>query len=220
MDELINKYLLTEPATYGHFSGVQAMNSDIKPVSPEMKLAGFAYTVSIPGKDSCYLYKALNEAPEGAILVIDREGDNTYAAVGEMIVRNSIAKKIGGIVIDGPITDSIALKELGFPVFCKGISVITTNVWCVSGNVQKVVQCAGVPVQPGDLVIGNADGVVVISKDENLEEYLNKAIEIEKMEVKMRENFDNGIDQLLDVTPLIEANILGMINDKKALGRK
>lgn len=101
------------------------------------------YTARILGKDSCAMYRAIEEAPKGAVLVIDRCGDPIYAAVGEMVARNAKAKGLAGIVLDGPATDSLWIEEMDFPVFCSGISVATTNVWGISGEFNVDINCGG-----------------------------------------------------------------------------
>lgn len=216
--EVLKRFENTEPATYGHFPGVCFMDASIKPVDNRVRMAGLAYTVRLQGKDSAQLYLAIKRAPENSVLVIDRCGDNTFAAVGEMVARNAKAHHLAGIVVDGAATDSLALLEMDFPVFCRSISVATTNVWGVSGESDLLIQCGGAPVQPGDLILGNADGVVVIS-NQNFLELLEKAESVEAREKIMRVKFEQGLDQLLDVTPLLEADLLNEINRLKELGR-
>lgn len=217
--EIIERYRKTEPATYGHFPGVNFMDSGIKPVSKHTRMAGQAYTLRLPSNDSAMLYKALKEAEEGSVLVIDRVGDTNFAPVGEMIVRNAYARKLAGIVVDGAITDFLALEEIGLPVFYRTVSVATTSVWGIIGERQIDIQCGGAVVRPGDLILGNVDGVVVLPPMEDLT-LLEKAEKIEQREVIMREKFAQGIDQLLDVDQLLEANIMEIIQTEKEKGRK
>lgn len=210
--ELHDRFMSTDPATYGHFPGVSFMMPKIKPLAPTMKVVGPAYTCRILGKDSCAMYKAIQEAPAGSVLVIDRAGDEVYACVGEMVARNAKAKGIAGIVIDGPVTDSVWITKMEYPVFSAGISVATTNVWGLSGQFDLPVSCGGAAVHPGDIVFGDADGVVVMPPD-NYEEYLKKAEAAAAREVKMREEFAAGKMLMKSVDPLIETDIAQLIVD-------
>lgn len=186
--ELIDRFMATDPATYGHFVGVRFMKPEIKPINKRSKMIGPAYTARILGKDSCAMYKAIEEAPAGSVLVIDRCGDTMYAAVGEMVARYAKAAGLAGIVLDGPATDSLWIEEMDFPVFCTGISVATTNVWGLSGEFNVDVNCGGAVVRPGEIVFGDADGVVVMEPD-GYEENLVKAEEAAARERVMRAQF-------------------------------
>lgn len=186
--EIIDRFMQTDPATYGHFVGVRFMKPEIKPINKHSKMIGPAYTARILGKDSCAMYQAIENAPKGSVLVIDRCGDPVYAAVGEMVARNAKAAGLAGIVLDGPATDSLWIEEMDFPVFCNGISVATTNVWGISGEYNVDVNCGGAAVHPGDIIFGDADGVIVMEPD-NYEDKLAMAEEHAARERKMREQF-------------------------------
>ena len=212
-DALKSRFLATDPATYGHYLGVRFLSSKVKPISKTSKMIGPAYTVRILGKDSYGLYKAMEEAPAGSVLVIDRCGDEVYACVGEMVARNAKALGLAGIVIDGPATDSLWIEKMEFPVFCTGISVVTTNVWGITGECNIPISCFGAAVHPGDLVFGDADGVVVLPA-EGYEEMLARAEEAAQREILMRQKFEAGEGPLFrTVAPLGEADIAGMIYD-------
>lgn len=209
--ELIERFMKTDPATYGHFVGVRFMNPEMKPISKQSKMIGPAYTVRILGKDSCAMYRAIETAPRGSVLVIDRCDDHIYAAVGEMVARNAKAAGLAGIVLDGPATDSLWIEKMDFPVFCTGISVATTNVWGLSGEYQTDVQCCGAVVHPGDIVFGDADGVVVMDPD-NYEDNLQKAEASAQREIVMREQFKTADAPLTkSVKPLMEYDLVKII---------
>lgn len=186
--EIIDRFMKTDPATYGHFVGVRFLKPEMKPINKHSKMIGPAYTARILGKDSCAMYKAIEVAPAGSVLVIDRCGDEVYAAVGEMVARYAKDAGLAGIVLDGPATDSLWIEEMDFPVFCTGISVATTNVWGISGEFNVDVNCGGAVVHPGDLIFGDADGVVVI-EPEGYEEKLEMAEGAAKREIGMRAKF-------------------------------
>ena len=216
---LIERFMGTDPATYGHFPGVSFMMPNIKPINRTSKMIGPACTVRILGKDSCAMYKAIQEAPKGSVLVVDRCGDQVYACVGEMVARNAQALGLAGIVVDGPATDSLWIEKMGFPVFCSGISVATTNVWGLSGQYDLPVSCGGAVVHPGDIVFGDADGVIVMPPD-NYERYLEKAEAAAAREVKMREDFAQGKVALRSVDPLLETDMEQLVADIRSGNKK
>jgi regulator of RNase E activity RraA len=108
---------------------------------------------------------------------------------------------------------------MGFPVFATGISVMTTNVWGVSGEYDIPIQCGGIPVNPGDLILGNADGVISINNP-NYMELLEQAEAAEAREVVMRERFAKGEFLLTDVDPLLAADVPGYIKQYREKGRR
>jgi len=154
-----------DPAAIGHHISRGFMRKEIKPVEDTMKVAGVAYTVMCPERDSSALYYALQKAPKGSVIVISRAGDDTFACCGEFIAMMAMHRGMAGIVVDGPATDKLALKAMGFPVFCSGFSPVTSNVTGTSGEVDIPITCGGAVVEPGDIILGDADGVIVVPQD-------------------------------------------------------
>lgn len=212
--ELIDRFLGVDPATIGHYIGGGYMRPEMKPINRRSKMVGPAYTIRMQGKDSACLYYAMKHAPKGSVLVIDRCGDDTYACVGEMVALLSQCNGFAGIVVDGPATDSLAIEELGFPVFCTGLSAVTTNVIGVSGEVDVEISCSGAVVHPGDIVFGDADGVIVMAPD-GYEEALAKAEASVANEVGLRKHFLEGGFAKINIDRLWEADVLGMIAELK-----
>lgn len=213
-EELIQRFLKVDPATIGHYIGGGFMRPEMKPLNRRSKMVGPAYTIRMQGKDSACLYYAMKHAPKGSVLVIDRCGDDTYACVGEMVALLSKCSDFAGIVIDGPATDSLAIEELGFPVFCTGISAVTTNVIGISGEVDVQISCSGAVVHPGDIVFGDADGVIVLPPD-GFECALAKAEESVANEVGLRKHFLDGGFAKINIDRLWESDVLGMIAELK-----
>lgn len=141
------------------------MRKGIKPVTDAMKVVGPAYTVACPERDSSALYYALQKAPQGSVIVVDKGRDDTFACCGEFLATMAMHRGMAGIVIDGPATDKVALAAMGFPVFCDGFSPVTSNVTGTSGTVDVPVQCGGAVVHPGDIILGDADGVIIVPAD-------------------------------------------------------
>ncbi len=211
---MIERFKKVDPATIGHYIEGGFMRPEMKPINKHSKMIGPAYPVRIIGKDSAALYMALKVAPKGSVIVIDRVGDNTFACVGEMVALLAQCQGYAGIVIDGPATDSVAIHELEIPVFCTGISAVTTNVIGVTGTHGNPVVCSGVNINKGDMVFGDADGVIVF-QEEGCEELLIKAEESVAREVGLRDHFKAGGLMKINIDRLIESNPMDYINELK-----
>lgn len=166
------------------------------------KLAGRAYTVKIPVGDNLSVLKAIREANPGDIIVVDAKGDHYRAIAGDFVLGMAQTLGIGGLVVDGVIRDIVGVKTLNFPVFSRGTTVAASGKAGV-GEVNVPISCGGVPVNPGDIIVGDADGVVVIPK---AAEQRILALSLEKMKKdELREASISGnpdairrhLDQLL-----------------------
>jgi len=140
------------------------MNGRIAPIAPEMKLAGPAYTVEVRGGDNLMIHTAITLAKPGDILVIDGKADRTCALMGAIMINACKALKLGGVVMDGAARDTLELRDLGFPVFCVGANPNGPTKF-IPGRINHPVSCGGISVNPGDLIVGDADGVVVVERD-------------------------------------------------------
>jgi regulator of RNase E activity RraA len=127
---------------------------------------GPALTIRTCGRDSTIVHKAIGLISPGDVLVIDRCGDTRYACVGEMMAIAAGRRGAAGIVIDGPATDVEALRALGLPIFSRATSPVTTLLLGESGSINVPVMCGGVAVRPGELVLADDDGVIVLDPDE------------------------------------------------------
>lgn len=185
-EEIIARAMKVDPALIGHYIEDGFMHLNIKPVADHFKLIGPAFPVTFSGRNSAMLFYALRRAPEGSIIVIDRCGDTQFACVGEGVSRIASQLNLGGIVIDGPSTDTLGIRNFGFPVFSTGISPVTTTgrFGEVNGNFNVPVTCGGVVVQPGDIIFGDLDGIIVIPKERFLP-LLEQAEEATAHEKKM-----------------------------------
>ena len=216
-DALRKRLLSVDPATVGHYINGGFMHPEMKPVRrDDMRMIGPAYTVRISGRDSCALYYGIKHAPKGSVIVVDRCGDQTFACCGEMVATYAQGRGMAGIVIDGPATDSRAIEKMEIPVFCTGISSVTTMIYGATGEVQVPVVCCGAHVNPGDLVFGDADGVVVLPAD-GYEEAQKKAEESVAREISLRKHFLNGGDPLWNVDRLFSVGLAETIAELKKL---
>ncbi|MFJ3045442.1 RraA family protein [Herbaspirillum chlorophenolicum] len=138
--------------------------SRISPLSPGMRIAGPAVTVEVRPGDNLMIHAAMAIAKPGDVLVIDGKGDETCALMGEIMVSQCKAMGLAGIVIFGSVRDTEALRDIGFPVYAVGANPNgpTKN---IAGRVNWPVSVGGTSVQPGDLIVGDADGVVVVERE-------------------------------------------------------
>ena len=164
--ELRERFMMIDQAQVGHLLTGGYMLPRIKPLSESSKIIGPAYTVRTLARDNCAIYYAIKHAPKGSVIVVDRGGDSVFACAGEIVALTAMSSGMEGLVIDGCATDSIAIRKMGFPVFCTGLSPVTTNPIGGHGVVNIPVSCGGAIVNPGDLIFGDADGVIVVPPDD------------------------------------------------------
>lgn len=108
--------------------------------------------------------KAIESVPPGYVLVQDCRGDKSAASCGSILTTRLKVRGAAGMVSDGPVRDSGVIAELGFPVFCAGASAPTNIIKHHSIDLNVPIGCGGVPVYPGDIIVGDVDGVVVIPR--------------------------------------------------------
>jgi RraA family protein len=139
------------------------MDGRIAALSPSLRMAGPAFTVEVRAGDNLMIHTALSLARPGDVLVIDGKADRTCALMGALMMTACRTIGLAGVVIDGAVRDTDELRAMGFPVYavCANPNGPTKF---VPGRINWPVSCGGVTVQPGDLVVGDADGVVVIER--------------------------------------------------------
>lgn len=142
-----------------------AMAFAIKPLYPGMKVCGPALPVFAPPGDNLMLHYAITVARPGDVLVVDAMGFTEMAAWGDIMTTAAQARGIAGLVIDGCVRDAEAIRDMGFPVFARGANM-RGPAKGLPGKVAAPIVCAGVPVAPGDVVLGDDDGVVVVARAE------------------------------------------------------
>jgi regulator of RNase E activity RraA len=140
------------------------MHGRIAPLSPEMKLAGPAFTIEVRAGDNLMIHTAMTMAKPGDVLVIDGKGDRSCALMGAIMMNACRQLKLGGVIIDAAIRDTLELRELGFPVFAVGANPNGPTKF-VPGRINWPISCGDIAVRPGDLVVGDADGVVVVERE-------------------------------------------------------
>jgi regulator of RNase E activity RraA len=140
------------------------LDGRIQPLSPTTRMAGPAFTIEVRPGDNLMIHAAMAMAKPGDILVIDGKADRTCALMGAIML--STCKKIGlaGAILDAAHRDTEELIELGFPLYSLG-STPNGPTKSVPGRINWPISCGGVAVNPGDLIVGDADGVVVIERE-------------------------------------------------------
>lgn len=165
--EVVALLELTETATVGHWRHWGFCDRRIQPLlrrpaNAGGRVAGTAVTVAIPGPDSTLLHHALGLLRPGDILVVDRLGDDRHACWGGGV---TVAAKASGAkagVVDGPCTDLEEIETSSFPMWARGLAPITTRLLDMGGRLNMPVCIGGVVVMPGDAVLCDDTGVLVL----------------------------------------------------------
>ncbi len=160
----------TETATVGHWRHWGFCDRRIQPLLRRKRVAGTAITVAIPGPETTILHHALGLLRPGDILLVDRLGDDRHACWGGGV---TIAAKAAGAVagvVDGPCTDLEEVEASDFPLWCRGMAPITTRIYDLGGRLNVPVSIGGVVVMPGDAVLCDDSGVLVLPPGEAEEE--------------------------------------------------
>lgn len=153
-------------ATLHEASGKRGfLPSMIKTVTPALRLAGPALPVQSPGGDNLWLHRALEVAQPGDVMVVHTGGAFDYGYWGEIMSSAAIARQLGGLVIDGGVRDSMLLQDVGLPVFSRCVSIRGTGKdYGALGWIGYPVLMGNLVVQPGDLIVGDEDGVVSLPR--------------------------------------------------------
>ena len=138
-----------------------ALSHAIKPIASGMKLSGPAFPLSLRPGDNLALHEALYQAPAGSVLVVDAYDYLEAGPFGEIMAIAAKTRGIAGLVTSGSVRDRDAIAALGFPVYSKGICVKGTDKH-VPARLGHAVVIDGVEIRPGDWVLGDSDGVVVV----------------------------------------------------------
>ena len=176
-----------------------AMTSDMRPLFDGIRLVGTAVTVKTLASDIAAAFKAIDLCAPGDVVVIDTHGSVNTAFWGENMTMSAVNRGAIAAVIDGACRDVEEIRKLRFPVICKGI---VPNVASVSGygHVNVPIQCAGVAVSPGDVVVVDGNGVVVVPREE-APAILDQARQLLRTESVLQEKIRAGatIGELIDV---------------------
>ncbi|WP_047153932.1 RraA family protein [Aneurinibacillus tyrosinisolvens] len=167
-----------------------AMDNGIKPLAQDQKICGPAFTLLCPPRDNLMLHLAVSKAQPGDVLVASMSNHYEGGAWGEILTVAAQHQQIAGLVIDGSVRDTQQIIEMNFPLFTRGISIKKTDKKN-AGKIGVPVTVGGVTVNPGDIILGDADGVVVIPADE-LENIVTLAEEKVNAEKGIIEQLNRG----------------------------
>ena len=177
--------------------GIRGAVIGIKPMYDCPKILGRAVTVKITAagmvKSKYHLgVRAIDAASPGDIIIIDNRGDLNNNCWGEILSMGAKMKKISGVVVDGAARDIDACREFGFPVYARGTVPITARGRIMEESFNEVIRIGDVQVKPGDIVMADINGVVIIPV-EKLDEVLEAAEEILQKEEAMVEELRKGV---------------------------
>ena len=188
--KLVNQFkVLPSSVVSDVMNRMNGMHADIKPIIEGANVAGSAVTVQCIVGDNLIVHKAIYVAEPGDIIVVDVRGHKDTSVWGNIMTKACMLRGIEAVVIDGSIRDVLENKEDGYPIFCRGVAPAGSHKHC-AGNINAPIQCGGVHVNPGDIIVGDDDGVVVVPRN-RAEEVLKKAEE----KVKTEKRWLNGIRQ-------------------------
>lgn len=131
--------------------------------SPVENMCGPALTVHSLGADNLYFHRALDMAVEGDVIIVDTNGCETNSLIGENIVCNAVYKKLGGLVFESPIRDIDGVSKVQLPIYSIGTTPGGPHK-CGPGEINTPISCGGVSVNPGDIIVGDKDGVIVVPR--------------------------------------------------------
>lgn len=164
-----------------------AVDSAIRPIN-RIKLLGVAFTVRVPEGDNLMFHKAMDMAEPGDIIVIDAGGDGKRAIFGALMASYCRARNIAGIVVDGSVRDANELSQMDISIYARGI---TPNGPYKNGpgEINTVISFGGRVVHPGDILVGDQDGIVVI-RPEDAALLAEKSEQVAKKEAEILQNIE------------------------------
>jgi len=164
--DLIDRFRGIGTATVHEASGKKGyVDCAIRPIAKGVRICGPAFTVQCHPRDNLMLHKALERAQPGDILVASVGGYYEAGYWGGLMATSALARKLGGLAIDGCVRDSGEMIKMEFPIFCRGFCILGTTKTGL-GLINHPTLFGGVMVHPGDLILGDEDGMVVVDRGE------------------------------------------------------
>lgn len=183
----------------------QTMDAQVKPMVTKQKIAGPALTVDVPAGEGQIITDAIEQAGPGDVIVIAGKGNVSSSYWGDHRSYCARFQKAEGVVIDGAFRDVDECEEIGFPVYAKGITPGTAGK-SGAGAINVPVSCAGVAVHPGDIIVGDRNGVCVIIP-ETAEAVMEKAMKKRKAQAYTKEEMERTHKALPRVLKLPQDNL-------------
>ena len=189
--DLIDRAKRIEPATIGHYLN-KGFAPGVLPLTHAKKVVGTAFTVRLADMDCTAMHYAADLAAPGHVVVVDMGTDLDRASVGAMASFAFAHRGVAGIVIDGAATDIKDLEATGLPIYARGLSAMTTRIRGVEGDINLPVNFGDSVVTPGQLVLGDENGLVFVDPLEFDELYEN-LIAAQEMEPTARQKILDGV---------------------------
>ncbi len=167
-----------------------AMDYRIKPLAQEWQFVGVAVTVRARPVDNIILYKALDLAEPGDVLVVTNDASTSASVLGDRVCGIAKSQGVVGIVTDGLVRDAAGIREVGLPVFSLGTSP-NSPYKDGPGEINFPISCGGMSVHPGDVIVGDEDGVVVVARAD-IPAVLKGLVKVGEKEKEMEEQIDAG----------------------------
>lgn len=142
-----------------------ALDSGIKPIASFMRMAGPAFTVDMRPADNLMCHYALLKVKPGDVLVLDAKGFMEAGPWGDVLTEQALHLGLAGLVIHGAVRDAAAITATGFPVFSRGLSIKGTAK-NQPGQINIPIMIGDVCISPGDIIVGDQDGLVVVNRDD------------------------------------------------------
>lgn len=193
--------------------GKGALDSGMKPIDPSSRLVGPALTVDTRPADNLMLHYALLKAKPGDVLVVDAKGFVEAGPWGDVLTAAALKIGVAGLVIHGAVRDADAIIAMGFPVFCRALSIKSTGK-VHAGRVNVPISIGDVTIRQGDIIVGDRDGVVVVASEE-AGEVVTAAQAREAKEEVFRTAIANGTNtvELPGLYPMLER--LGLLHSSE-----
>ena len=163
--DLIERFKSIEPASVGHMIEFGFCDPQLHPLWRPCKVVGPAVTVRTTALDSTIVHVAIDATVLGDVLLIDRNGDDRHACWGGLTSLAAQLRGVAGVIVDGCVTDYTEIEEMRFPVYGRTITALTTKGLALEGEINVPIQIGGVTVHPGDLVVADSDGILILTPE-------------------------------------------------------
>lgn len=190
--------------TYEAQGAKNAMDSGLKPLDPKSRLVGPAFTVDARPGDNLILHLAVQRAKPGDVLIVDAKAFMEAGPWGDILTLQAQKNGIAGLVISGCVRDAESIVEMGFPLFCRGLSIKGTGK-NQPGRLNEFICIGGVHIRPGDVVVGDRDGIVIVEQEE-IAAVVEKSQAREAKEQNQRRAIESGTStiDLLGLLPTLQ----------------
>ncbi len=216
-DDLVERFRTIPPATIGHLLAEGFVDTAIRPIFGPISFVGRAVTAKMPRGDSALTRPAIRALQPGSVLMIAQEGDTQVANWGEMTSLAAKLRGAAGVIIDGSVTDVVEIRQQGMPTFARAISArVGRRLGLPGGAINEPVECGGVVVRPGDLVVADDNGIVIMSP-QVAEEIYPAVCKAEDRSPLVRQWLQKGGD-LAEVSGKDPAEIEAMLRERGWLG--